>query len=158
MIPISKNVLEPIIKTNVQYVNSLEEFEKIELQPNETILRFDNNKACFYVKERNGRGEYSNTKIYFYEDFAEKVENIKKKEFIQKCKNVGFDDLKTECACMFFLENKKPQDVWLWLLSNGKKDCEWDTVKKLKYRIKTALFPELVRHKRGQVVDTQPQK
>ena len=28
----------------------VEEFEKIELQPNETILRFDNNQPCFSYK------------------------------------------------------------------------------------------------------------
>lgn len=31
IIHISKEILQPIIKSNIQYVNSLEEFEKIEL-------------------------------------------------------------------------------------------------------------------------------
>ena len=158
IVPISQGILEPIIKSNIEYVNSIEEFEKIELQPNETRLAFDNYRLCFYIKERDKMGVYSNVKIFFYEDFAQKVESIKKEEFIQKCKKVGFDEIKTECACMFFLDNKKVQDVWLWLLSNGKKDCEWDTVKKIKHRIKTALFPELIRKKSGQKVNNTIQK
>ena len=151
-------MIEPKPQSNILFVNNIEDFEKIELKLNETRLGFDNFKQCFYIRSRDKKGEYSSTKIYFYEDFAEKVENTKKEEFIQKCKKAGFDELKIECACMFFLQNKTPQDVWLWLLSNGKKDCEWDTVKKLKHRIKTALFPELVRKKSGQKVDTATQK
>ena len=75
MIPISKNVIEPIIKSNIEYVNSVEDFDKIELQPNETKLCFDNNQPCFYIKSCNAKGEYSPTKIYFYEDFAQKIKN-----------------------------------------------------------------------------------
>lgn len=147
-IPISKNIIEPIITTNISYVENIEQFEKEELQPNQTSLKFDNYKPCFYVKSRDKFGEYSPTKIYFYEDFASKVENIAKEDFIRKCKTAGFDDLKTEIAIKFFIENKKPQDVWLWLLETKKKDCEWDYVKTLKYRLKLVLFPELIKHQK----------
>ena len=50
MIPISKGIIEPKIKTNVNFVNSLEEFEQIELDYNETILRFDNRRNKVYRK------------------------------------------------------------------------------------------------------------
>ena len=147
IIPISKNIIEPTIKTNIKYVNSIEEFEKIEMEPNETILRFDNNEPCFYLKERDKFGEYSSIKIFFYENFAERVQRLEKDEFVRKCEKAGLDELKTEIAIKFFIENRKPQEVWLWLLSNDKKDCEWDTIKKMKYRLKTKLFPELVKRK-----------
>lgn len=153
IIPISKNIIEPIIKTNITYVDSIEEFEKIELQPNETKLAFDNNRQCFYIRSRDKLGEYSSIMIYFYESFAERAQNTEKNEFLCKCQKAGLDDLKTEIACLFFLENKKPQDVWLWLLSNKKKDCEWDTIKKMKFRLKTKLFPELIKHKGRQKTD-----
>ena len=95
-IPVSKDILEPIITTNVQYVNSFEEFEKIELQPNQTELRFDNFKQCFYIKSRDKFGEYSPVLIFFYENFAQKIQNLEREEFIKKCKDVGLDELKTE--------------------------------------------------------------
>ena len=152
MIPISKKIIAPKIITNINFVNSLEEFEQIELDYNETILRFDNNQPCFYVRERDRFGEYSSVKVYFYENFAERAQRIEKEHFIEKCRKVGFDELKTEIACKFFLENKKPQEVWLWLIDNNIKDCEWDTVKKLKHKLKVKLFPELVKKKVDKII------
>jgi hypothetical protein len=144
MIPISKNVIQPKIKTNVNYVDSLEDFESIKLDINETILRFDNNQPCFYVRERDKFGNYSSVKIYFYESVSDRVQNIAKSEFIQKCKQAGLNEVKTQIACLFFLENKTPEQVWEWALTN-KINYEWDTLKSLKYRIKKKLFPELVK-------------
>ena len=144
IVPISKDIIEPIIKTNIEYVNSIEEFEKIELQPNETILRFDNNQPCFYVRERDKFGEYSIIKIFFYENFAQKIQNLEKDEFIKKCKEAGLDELKTEVACLFFLENKKPQEVWLWALEHKKKDWEWDYVRNLKCKLKKKIFNKVI--------------
>ena len=98
IVTISKNIIEPKIKTNINYVNSLEEFEQIELDYNETIIRFDNNQSCFYLRERDRFGEYSSVKVYFYENFAERVQRIERDEFIRKCAKVGLDELKTEIA------------------------------------------------------------
>lgn len=145
MIPISKNIIEPIIKSNIEYVNSIEEFEKIELEPNQTILKFDNFKQCFYVKSRDKFGEYSPIKIYPYETFVEKAQSLERWEFIEKCKHTGLDDLKTEIACMFFLDNKKPQEVWLWAISEKKKDWEWDYVRSLKYKLKLKIFDKVTK-------------
>ena len=58
-IPISQNILQPIIKSNIQYVDSIEDFENIELEVNQTLLCFDNKKPCFYIRERNKYGDYS---------------------------------------------------------------------------------------------------
>ena len=143
-IPISQNIIEPIITTNIEYVDTIEEFESIELGLNETILCFDNNQQCFYIKERDKFGEYSPTKIFFYENFAQKAQNIEKEEFIKKCKEVGLDELKTQIACMFFLENKKPLEVWEWSLTHTKKDWEWDYVRNLKCKLKKKLFQKII--------------
>ena len=89
LIPISKNILEPIPTTNARFVDSIEEFEKIELQPNETLLCFDNNQPCFYVRERDKYGEYSVVKVFFYENFAQKIQSLEREEFIKKCKEAG---------------------------------------------------------------------
>ena len=144
IVPISKDIIEPIIKTNIEYVNSIDEFEKIELQTNETILRFDNNQPCFYVRERDKFGEYSIVKVFFYQNFAQKIQNLEKDEFVKKCKEAGLDELKTEISCMFFLENKKPQEVWLWVLETKKKDWEWDYVRNLKCKLKKKLFQKVI--------------
>jgi hypothetical protein len=143
IVPISQEIIEPIIKTNIQYVNSLEDFEQMPLGLNEVMLRFDNNQPCFYVRERDKFGEYSATKIYFYETFAQKVQSIEKSEFVEKCKNAGLTDLKIEIACMFFLEGKKPLQVWEWVLRNTDKQWEWDYVRGLKYKLKKKIFQEV---------------
>lgn len=144
IIPLSKDIVLPIAKTNIEFVDSIEEFEKIELQPNETMLRFDNHQSCFYVRERDKFGEYYNVKIFFYENFAQKIQNLEKEEFIKKCKEVGLDDLKTQIACMFFLENKKPLEVWEWSLKNTTKEWEWDYVRNLKCKLKKKLFRKVI--------------
>jgi hypothetical protein len=142
-IPISKGIIEPIKVSNIFFINSLEEFESIELQINETRLAFDNNRQCFYLKERDKYGEYSPVKIYFYEDFSNRVQSIEREEFIKKCRDAGLSDLKTEIAIMFFLENKKPLEVWEWSLKNTTKDWEWDYVRSLKYKLKVKLFKKV---------------
>lgn len=145
IVPISKDIIEPTIKTNIEYVNNIDEFEKIELKPNETILKFDNNQSCFYVRECDKYGQCSPIKIFFYENFAQKIQNIEKDEFVKKCKDAGLNELKTEIACMFFLENKKPQEVWEWVVGNKKKDWSWDYVIGLKCNIKKKLFPKITK-------------
>ena len=143
--PISKKVLEPVFLTNIEYVDSIEEFEKIELEPNQKILKFDNYKNCFYVKGRNALGEYSQINIYFYETFVEKIKDIEREEFVKRCREVGYDDVKSEVACKFFLDNMKPQDVWLWLLENKIKDWSWDYVTSLRCSMKKKLFNNLTK-------------
>ena len=126
------------------FVNSIEEFEKLELDYNETKCAFDNNNQCFYLRSRNMYGEYCPVDILFYEKFEQKVLSIEKEEFIKKCKDVGLNELKTEISIMFFLENKTPQDVWLWLLETKKKDMEWDSVRNLKCKLKKKLFEKVL--------------
>lgn len=143
IIPISKSIIEPIIKTNIEYVDNIEEFEEIELQPNQTKLAFDNFKQCFYIRSRDKFGEYSPVMIFFYENFAQKIQNLEREEFIKKCKDAGLDDLKAECACKFFLSKMKPYDVWIWVTSEKKKDWSWDYVTSLKCKLKKKLFPKV---------------
>ena len=139
-VPISKDIIQPIIKSNIQYVDSVEEFEKIELDPNETVLRFDNNQSCFYIRERDKFGEYQPIKVYFYEDFPTRMQRADDKEFYDKCKALKLDPLKTEVAYKFFIEQEKTLKVWLWLLETKKADWEYDTVKHLKFKLKKAFL------------------
>ena len=139
-VPISEEIIQPIIKSNIRYVNSLEEFEKIELAINETLLCFDNKQLCFYVRDRNKFGEYSSVKIYFYEDFSTHMQGESNKAFFDKCKELKLDKLRTEIAYKFFIENEKPMKVWLWLIETKKADWEYDTVKQLRYKLKKAFL------------------
>ena len=82
--PISEQELQPKIISNILYVDSLEDFEKIELKPNETKLAFDNYHQTFYTRSRDRHGEYSAVKIYFYDDFVTKMQTIENWEFIEK--------------------------------------------------------------------------
>ena len=138
-IPISQNIIEPKITSNIQYVNGVEEFEKIALAPNQTMLCFDNNAPCFYTRERDKYGEYGAVKVYFYEDFASRMQK-NDIDFYSKCKAVKLDPLKTEIAYKFFIEREKPMAVWLWLLDTKKADWEYDTVKHLKWKLKKLLL------------------
>lgn len=143
IVPISKNIIEPVKTSNIFYVNSLEEFEKTTLELNETKLAFDNNQQCFYVRERDKYGEYSPVMIFFYENFAQKISNLEREEFIKKCKDAGLDELKTECAIRFFLSKHKPYDVWIWVTSEKGKDWSWDYIISLKCKLKKKLFPKV---------------
>lgn len=147
IIPISKDILQPapIPKTNILYVSSIEEFEKIELENGQTIIAFDTSKEkqVFYAKERDRYGEYSPVMIFFYENFAQRIRHFEEAEFTKKCKDAGLDDLKTECAIRFFLLKQKPYDVWVWVTSEKGKDWTWDYVISLKCKLKKKLFPKV---------------
>ena len=63
-----------------------------------------------------------------------------KEELIDKCRQLKYNSLKTEIAVKFFIDNEKPKDVWLWLCETQEHPIEWDSVKKLKYKMKKDLF------------------
>lgn len=150
MIPISKDILQPapIPKSNIFFVNSIEEFEKIELEPNQTIVAFDisKEKQVFYAKERDRYGEYSPVMIFFYQNFAQKIQDFEKEEFIKKCKSVGLSDIDTKIAEKIYIENMDNEHLWDWLLRNDIKNVELDTIRTIKWRIKKKLYPELIKH------------
>ena len=80
----------------------------------------------------------------FVNTFCEKnVDFNKREEFIKKCKDAGIDDLKTECACRFFIDKQKPYDVWIWVTGEKGKDWSWDYVTSLKCKLKKKLFPKV---------------
>ena len=113
-VPISENIIQPVIQSNIRYVDSIEEFERIELEANQTLLCFDNKKPCFYIRERDKYGVYSSVRVYFYQDFATKMQSEEELSFYEKCKALKLDSLKTEIAHKFFIENEKTKSVqWL---------------------------------------------
>jgi hypothetical protein len=71
------------------------------------------------------------------------VQSLERDEFVYRCQKAGLDELKTEVACMFFLDNKKPYDVWIWAINEKGKDWEWDYVRNMKCRLKIKLFKKV---------------
>ena len=63
-----------------------------------------------------------------------------KDDLIDKCKSLGYNEMKTKIAVKFFIDKETPKDVWLWLCETEKYPMEWDSVKTLKYRMKKDLF------------------
>ena len=88
-------------------------------------------------------GMVISTFLFFLQYFIDLKASTKindKDAFIAKCKSLGYNDLKTEMAIKFFVDNEKPKDVWLWLLETKKSDIEWDSVRRLKCVMKKELF------------------
>lgn len=65
-----------------------------------------------------------------------------KDKLIELCKKHNYNELKTQMAIKFFVDKEKPKDVWLWLCETQDNPMEWDSVKRLKYRMKKQLFGE----------------
>ncbi len=118
-VPISRNIIEPKIISNLLFVDSIEEFEAIQLQPNETKGAFDNYKQLLYIRSRDRFGEYGRVMIYFYEDFATKIEGISEDEFKAKCREAGLNNDKIKLAVKFFLEKMTNDDVLEWANKNN---------------------------------------
>ena len=141
--PISKNLIEPKIISNLLFVDSYEDFMKIELQPNETKGAFDNYKQMIYIRSRDRFGVYDMPKIYFYKDIFQKAQSLELEDFKNRCKEIGLDDFKTEVAIKLFIDKIKPMQVWEWIVGNKKKDWSLDYVRTLKHDIKVALSKNL---------------
>ena len=78
--------------------------------------------------------------IMYAESLLFDVKLSDKDKLIALCKAHGYNELKTQMAVKFFIDNEKPRDVWLWLCETQDNPVEWDTVKKIKYRMKKDLF------------------
>lgn len=80
--------------------------------------------------------------LQYFIDLKARTKVADKELFIEKCKKLGYNDLKTKIAIKFFIDKEKPKDVWLWLLETKQADIEWDSVNKIKYRMKKELFDD----------------
>lgn len=146
--PISKNIVQPVCKSNLLFVDSIDEFEEIELDINESKVAFDNFKQCFYMKKRDALGEYSRVKIFFYEDFEQRVGSIEREAFIERCKKIGYKAEKIEIACKLFIDCWSNQEVSDWLWKTKGEMIEYDSMKTKKSRMRKELYPELVVNKK----------
>ena len=73
------------------------------------------------------------------------VINIKKSlnekdNLIARCKDLNYNELKTQIAVKFFIDKQKPKDVWLWLCETQDNPMSWDSLYNLKSKMKKDLF------------------
>ena len=90
-------------------------------------------------------GMVISTFLFFLQYFLDLKASTKvndKDAFIAKCKELGYGELKTEIAIKFFVEKLKPREVWRWLIDEKQECIEWDSVNKIKYRMKKELFKD----------------
>ena len=62
--------------------------------------------------------------------------------FLQRCRDLNYNSLKTQMAIKFFHEKEKPREVWLWLCETQPQPMEWESVRKAKYRMKKEIFQD----------------
>lgn len=157
--PISKNIIE-IPTIIVVFVDSITEVESIELKPCQTAICFDNNQPTFYMRERDRHGKYLEKKVYFYDSLPERLQTLRREEFIERCKKAGLSDVDTKIAEKAFVDNMENEELWAWMLENKIKDVALDTIRKIKWKIRCKLCPELIDHskRRNKRVDTNDHK
>ena len=78
--------------------------------------------------------------LQYFIDIMKSSNLIDKDELIAKCKELNYGELKTEIAIKFFIDKNKPKEVWKWLCDEKHEYMEWDSVNKIKYRMKKELF------------------
>ena len=77
--------------------------------------------------------------------FAQDIINLKrsinaKDNLIARCKQLNYNELKTQIAIKFFIDKEKPREVWLWLCETQDNPMEWDSLYNLKSKMKKDLF------------------
>lgn len=78
--------------------------------------------------------------VAYNKKLKEQTTQTEMDKFIAKCKALNYNQLKTQIAIKFFIEKQTPKDVWYWLQETQENPVEWDSVRKMKYRMKKDLF------------------
>lgn len=78
--------------------------------------------------------------LQYFLDLLKSKTVIDKDTLIEKCKSLGYGELKTEIAVKCFVEKIKTKEVWEWLCNDKNEYIEYDSVKQTKWRMKKELF------------------
>lgn len=78
--------------------------------------------------------------LYIQDIIDLKSKYTRKERLIDKCKELGYNPLKTEIAIRFFIEKQKPKQVWGWLCETSPNSISWDSLYNLKSKMKKDLF------------------
>lgn len=65
---------------------------------------------------------------------------VNEDELTVMCKILNYNNYKTKIAVKFFAEKWGIKEVWLWLCDTEKYPPEYDSVKRMKYRIQNDLI------------------
>lgn len=80
--------------------------------------------------------------LQYFIDLKASTKVMDKEAFIAKCKQLNYGEIKTQMAIKFFVDKLKPKEVWEWLCEEKHEYIEWDSVNKIKYRMKKELFKD----------------
>ena len=70
------------------------------------------------------------------EELKEKIVKTPKQELLEKCHKAKLSKRDTEIAELYYIENWKPKEIWLWLCQHKEYEpIDWDSVHQLLWRI-----------------------
>jgi hypothetical protein len=65
---------------------------------------------------------------------------FEEQEFIYICKCLNYNNRKRQIAVKFFVEKWGIMEVWEWMLQNEKNAPDYDSIKRMKYRIQKDII------------------
>lgn len=68
------------------------------------------------------------------------TKTFEEQEFLQICRQLNYNRRKTQIATKFFVEKWGIVEVWLWMCETKQNPPEYDSLKKMKNRIKKDLI------------------
>lgn len=95
---------------------------------------------CFFISWLGFIAQDRLDLIFINNKLKQKPELNEKEIFIKKCKDLRYNDLKTQIAVRLFVDKQGIKEVWNWLCETQDNPPEYDSVKRMKYRIQKDLF------------------
>jgi uncharacterized spore protein YtfJ len=118
-----------------------------------------------------GGGEYGEVKLFSKKDSHQfaggsgALVNVSPAGFLIRSNNKydfvkSAPDIYDKIAEKAFVDNMENEELWAWMLENKIKDVALDTIRKIKWKIRCKLCPELIDHskRRNKRVDTNDHK
>ena len=68
---------------------------------------------------------------------------FEEEEFVKMCKEMNYNHRKTQIAVKLFVDKWGIKEVWKWLLQIEKFPPEYDSVKRMKYRMQNDIIEYL---------------
>jgi hypothetical protein len=75
-------------------------------------------------------------------NLRKRPELSEKEKFIARCKELNYNNFKTDIAVKFFIDKIGIKELWLQLCDTQENPMEYDSLRRMKYRIQKDLFPK----------------
>lgn len=95
---------------------------------------------CFFISWVGFVAQDRLDLIFINNKLKQRPELNEKDKFIKQCKDLRYNDLKTQIAVKLFVDKQGIKEVWNWLCETQDNPPEYDSVKRMKYRIQKDLF------------------